>query len=345
MVQVVEEWFDYLIHRTTTDEGLTPLSRERIVAIASEHIPHAQRYAPDLFTELHGIAEGARIALGDLFVLNCFLDLYEWLSPTWVAERGWQPVNVGGCTTFGVSGAAAQGDVFIGQNYDLASLFQPAAVLIRVRSDDAPSMLFYTTAGTLGHVGMNAAGVGVVINNLQTLDARPGVPYPFIIRKVMAAERIGDAIDAVLLARRASGMNFLIADGSGELIDLETSATDYDVIYGWGGIVAHANHFVCEKMKPYEARWLGERGQTMVRYSRMNKLLRAGDGRRTLEDLQRILCDHANHPIALCRHDEPTAHGSCGKTICGVIFNPAQRRAWFSAGNPCEVGFQEYHVE
>ncbi len=335
--KVYDDHFAYVLHQP---EGKPhSLTRDWCLQWAREHIPHMRDYAPDLFEEVEGIAEGANMMVEEVVFLNGFLDIFDWSSPTFQEHRLSQS---GGCTSFGVSGRAMGGKAVIGQNYDWTSFHQQGAILLRVKSNSAPEALLYTTAGVVGCAGINGAGIAVVINKLTPNDSRSGVLYPFLIRKLLEASNPSTAIDAVIGTRRASGMHFVIGDESGGIIALETSATDYAVVNGWEGPIGHANHYVCEKMLKYEARWIGAQGQSIFRHSRMNYLLSEDVGRFDLERFKQILSDHANRPIAICRHDEP--YGTCGKTICGMIFNPAQRKVYISAGNPCENEFVEYDV-
>jgi len=315
------------------------LTSEWCMEWARGHIPHLSDYTHDLLEEVKGIAEGAKLSVEEVILLNGFLAIADWASPTFQKYRLAQS---GGCTSFGISGHLRGGKAIIGQNYDLESFYQPSAILLRVKSEGVPDALVFTIAGIIGGAGINAAGVAVAINNLIPNDSHSGVLYPFLVRKLIQAPDPGTAIDAVLFPRRASGLNYVIAGESGVVITLETSATDYAVIDGSRCPVAHANNYVCEKMLRYEARWIGERGQSIFRNSRMNHLLH-GDGKHLdLECCKHILSDHANYPIAICRHDYPP--GTCGKTICGMIFNPSERKMYVSAGNPCENTFEEYEV-
>ena len=335
--EVYDAYFACVLHQP---EGKPhSLTRDWCLKWAREHIPHIRDYAPDLLEEVEGIAEGANIAMEDVIFLNGFLGIFDWASPTFQEHRLAQS---GGCTSFGVSGHATRGEAIIGQNYDLEPFHQKPAILLRVKSENAPESLLYTTAGMVGCAGINGAGIAVVINNLIPNDSRSGVLYPFLIRKLLEASDPSTAMNAVISARRASGMNFVIGDASGVIVALETSATDYAVINGWESPIGHANHYVCEKMLKYEARWIGGRGQSIFRHSRMNYLLREDVERTDLVRFRQILSDHANLPLAICCHDEP--YGTDTKTICGMIFNPAQRKAYITAGNPCENVFVEHEV-
>ena len=148
-----------------------------------------------------GSPEGADVPFEEILALNAFLDLFDSLSPAFLEA---------GCTTLMAPGGAD--GAMIGQNYDLPAIFAPAAVLLKVSGGEGPDALVYTSAGMLGCAGLNSAGIGVVINKLVPADAGPGVPYPFVIRRILSREQIGDALNAVGGIRRASGMNYVLCD-------------------------------------------------------------------------------------------------------------------------------------
>ena len=228
------------------------LTKTRVGEIVSTYKGPTRDYAPDLFEELEGIARAADVSVEELLALNAFLELHDYYSEAFA---------VSGCTSLMVPGTTSGEGALIAQNYDLSSIYASAAVLIKVKSERAPDALFYTSAGILGCAGINAAGIGVVINNLVPSDAGGGILYPFVIRRVLEAVRIGDAIDAVVAKPRASGMNYVLCDENGEIYDLETTAREYEVICPFDGPMAHANHYLTDRLKPFERRQWDQRGR------------------------------------------------------------------------------------
>lgn len=179
----------------------------------------------------------------------------------------------------------------------------------------------------------------MVINNLVPSDAGGGVIYPFIIRKILQSVRIGDAIDAVVAQPRASGMNYVLCDENGEIYDLETTAKAYEVICPFDGPMAHANHYITDRLKPYERRQWDARGQSILRWGRATRLLKSVP-KPDVHILQDILSDRVNAPIGICRHNEITDGEGCGQTIAGIVLDPPGRRAWFTKGPTGENQWQ-----
>ena len=321
--------FEDMLHAT---QGY--LTKERVYEIVSTYTGPTRDYAPDLFEELEGIAEAADVPLEDLLALNAFLELHDYYSDAFL---------VSGCTSFMVPGSTSGEGALIAQNYDLSSIYAAAAILVKVKNDHAPDALFYTSAGMLGCAGVNDAGIGVVINNLVPSDASGGVLYPFIIRRILESVRIGDAIDAVVAKPRASGMNYVICDENGEIYDLETTAEEYEVICPFDGPMAHSNHYLTDRLKPFERRQWDQRGQSILRWGRATRLLKSCD-KRNADTLKNMLSDRVNAPMGICRHNEIHNGEACGQTIAGIVLDLPGRKAWFTKGPPGENEWVEYCV-
>ena len=321
------------LEQTSLGHGIEPITKTRALEIGSTYKGPCRDYAPDLYEELEGISEGSGIPVNELLCLNAFLELHDYQSDAFA---------VSGCTSLMVPGDPTGKGALISQNYDLSSIFAAAAVLIKVQSDEGPDALYYTSAGMLGCAGLNDVGIGVVINNLVPSDSGAGVIYPFIIRRILSSVRIGDAIDAVVSKPRASGMNYVLCDGNGEIYDLETTAREYEVTCPFDGPMAHANHYLQDRLKPLERRHWGARGQSILRWGRATRLLKSVE----LVDqdaLKMFLADRVNAPMGICRHNEIHDGEACGQTIAGIVLDPPGRRAWFTKGPTGEHSWTEHH--
>lgn len=332
---VVENNFKHLESRARASSILA--SRHDCLALASEHLPYAKEYFPDLIDEIHGIADGSECSFEDVFCLNCSLDLWDISVPSLGLLFG--------CTSFSVSTqATGANDVFVGQGYDLPSVYQIGAIVLKLKSNNEFSKLLFTIAGMVGCAGLNSFGIGLAINKLFPADSRAGVPYTFVVRHVLDQTKIGDAIGSILGAKRASGINYMLAEKNGEIYSIETTAKDYDIIYGFKGFICHANHYITEKLKPFDKTTVLTYNST-VRFSRMQRLIQSKLGQIRLGDLETFLKDHVNHPLSICRHEDPSLEENIvGKTISSFVFDTLNFVAHFSLGNPCLNGFTEFKL-
>jgi isopenicillin-N N-acyltransferase-like protein len=85
-------------------------------------------------------------------------------------------------------------------------------------------------AGCLGMTGMNADGVGVCINNLRSLDARVGVVWSALVRRMLYERHASTAHRVLMRAPMSSGHHYLIADAR-EAFGVETSGRKKELVF------------------------------------------------------------------------------------------------------------------
>lgn len=301
-----------------------------------------ETFSPDLVEEMRGIADGAGLGFNDILYLNCFLELEDLRAPS-LGGRA-LPNALWGCTTFNVmQDAGADGHAYIGQTYDMEKYYEKYLCILRITPKSGPSSLVLTFAGVLGLNGLNSAGIGAVINKVVATDARPGVIYPFIMRKALAAERIGDALGTVIFSPRATGINYQLA-GSGIAFCAETSATSYELLE-INGAIAHTNHYVGATMRRFETpNWLSH-GGSMVRKQVADRFLRQHCGKITPDMLKALTCDHTNYPRCICAHGfDGEGENTAFHTTFGIVMDP--EAGWFEVcpGNPCSSAYTRYSL-
>ena len=316
------------------------LSKEKLIELSSLYVPYAKEYAPDLVEEMKGIAAGSGLPFEEVFVWNSLsTDVMELCAPQPPDRSG------PGCTSLAVSeGLAEKENAFIAQNLDWPSNLQENAILLRISPTNGPRSLILSVSGRLGFAGLNDQGVALCVNKLSASDNRVGVPNQLIYRKILQQGTMGESLGVLLYAKRAAGMNYVVMDKDGEFFDIETTATAHDLIYGFKGFVVHSNHYVTERLKPFE-RLPVCFVDSFPRLNRASRLFLERQGRITLTDIQEIFRDHANFPNSICRHsDERLQESARMKTIASIIVNPRAGKLWCSLGNPCESPYVEYVI-
>lgn len=105
-----------------------------------------------------------------------------------------------------------------------------------------------TEAGLLGgKMGTNEAVIGFAVNGLSTPADSAGperTPSYVRSRQLLDADRVDQAVEAVIGSLRPTSRNYLLGHTSGELINIETTPTDSDYSHPQDGTVTHTNHFV-----------------------------------------------------------------------------------------------------
>ena len=281
---------------------------------------------PQYTAELEGIAEGAGVAFERVFLSHCE-ELWE--SAAW--SRG--------CTDLVARGrATSDGATLVAHTNDLRARVEDDLVILHVQAGDEPEYLGVSVAGLGYSAGFNAAGISMTGNELANNDIRPGVPRLVVVRAILAARRLGEALDACLLPQRASSYNNVIADAHGEVYSMEGSATDCEPIYIEDDLLAHANHYVSPAMRRFEAD-RNDIGSSVYRHNRARRLLQENRGRLSPELFQALLADHAGYPASICKH------GLDSVTVFSLIVNLNERRAWIGRGRPCQTTYHEYRLE
>ncbi|OIQ51416.1 Acyl-coenzyme A:6-aminopenicillanic acid acyl-transferase [Pseudodesulfovibrio hydrargyri] len=326
------------VHRM--NNAFISVDKDRLETFCMKNLGFLEKFSPDLVEEMRGIAEGAGVTFREILYLNSFLELEDLRAPgiggTVLPDGLW------GCTTFNVTREAGEGGrAYIGQTYDMEKYYEKFLCLLRILPESGPAQLVVSFAGILGLNGMNSAGVGAVINKVTATDARPGVVYPFIMRKALVSERIGDALGAAIFSPRAGGINYQFA-GGGAAFCAETSAAYYQLL-DIDGSIAHTNHFVGRDMRRFETpNWLSH-GGSMVRKQVADNFLKKHRGALNLEKLKELTRDHTNHPRCICAHGFPGEDPKTAfHTVFAVIMDPEAGWLELCPGNPCENTYERH---
>jgi len=297
---------------------------KKIRTEAELFLAYTNKYLPEYVTEIRGAADAAGLAVEDIFPGLC----EEIGDPNYRFTRGCSDLIASNDVT-------ADGSVLAAHNNDTSVSSQDSVVVVHYQVDGEPEIVTVGFGALSISVGYNSAGISLTGNQLDSNDMRVGVPRLLLVRKILAAKTLGDAIDAAILKERASNYNQLITDKSGEIYSIEGSATDYAPLYSTDGYIVHTNHYVAPWMRDFE---FDPQGITssIIRYNRGSRLLKKNQGRITVDKMKEFLADHVNYPKSICRH------GDHIKTTFSVIINLTTQTMHLARGNPCEVKFREY---
>ncbi len=299
---------------------------KRIRAEAALHLAYSRKYLPEYVAETQGTADAIGIELEDLFPTLC--------EELW--DENYRFTK--GCSDLIASNdVTADGSVLAAHNNDTSPSTQELVTIIHYQVDGEPEIVAVGYGGLGISVGYNSAGISLTGNQVDSTDMRVGVPRLLLVRKILAARTVGQAIDAAILKERASNYNQVITDRNGEIYSIEGSATDYAPLYSTDGYLVHTNHYVAEWMRKFEYDPHGITS-SIVRYNRGTRLLKNNRGRITVDLLKQFLADHVNHPGSICRH------GNYVKTTFSVIINLTTGTMLLARGNPCEVRYDEYKL-
>jgi len=311
------------------------VKKSELLKEARKYIPPIEEYSPEIAEEIKATAEGADVMHEEVVMVVAFPEMYY-------------PKLLGTCTAFAVSDSvSATGDVYVGQNEDEALdpwLEGECSVLLSIKERSAPDILLYTYAGIPAMKGMNSEGIALCINAILCEESRIGVPSLVITREILRQKTISEAINAIIRAKRANSLNYVIGDRNGEIYDIEAIPSKIDHFYSENHL-AHSNHFLSNRLDIQKDYILEELPDTIIRCNRMDKLIRSRYGEIDHKVLMSFLRDHVNYPNSICRHvspDDDPAHTM--KTLDSIILIPTKQEAWFSKGPPCEHKFFKYDI-
>ncbi|GGM39138.1 C45 family autoproteolytic acyltransferase/hydrolase [Dactylosporangium sucinum] len=287
----------------------------------------SHQHAPRVAEMLDGVAEGADVDVNEIYALNGRSELMY---------AGTECTAIGVLDTRSVTGHA-----LLAQNWDWHPAQRPYSILLATRDERGSRVLALTEAGMLAKAGLNDAGLGVCVNLLgSSRDRRSGgVPYHVLLRAVLEARLLGEAIKVACATPRCSSINLLIGQAfapgvPSEVLDLEVVPGDVGVLHPVDGVITHANHLEATLPVFDVVRGLG--GSTFYRGARARRLL--GAGLLDEKQVQAVLADHGGYPQSICRHDiDAPSDAERTESLFGVLLDLDERRMTITPGPPCQA--------
>ena len=313
--------------------------REEAARFRAPIAAHGAKY----LEEIRGIADGAGVDELDVLAINVRTEIMFAATARDAEARRRLPPE---CSSFAVLGSrTGDGRMLVGQTWDWLAHAFDTTVVLEARQDDGPDYVTIVEAGLLAKAGMNSAGVALVTNALvsDSDTGEPGVPYHVLLRSILDAEAVSEALGALQRGARASSANYLLAQ-DGVAIDVEAAPGDFSRLYvGYPDrdLLLHTNHF---KNPGYDQRDVSmvAMPDSPFRLARLEQLVEAHDGPLDLGFWEETLGDHAMLPFGICCHPDPRATVAPEEyaTVMAVVMDPAARTMWIASGNPCETPFE-----
>ena len=199
---------------------------------AKKYLPFAQERYPQFVDEMIGIAEGGKVSVDDLAVLNVMEAVT--MDALYLTK----------CTSMAVcEERTADGHVLAAHNEDWLPEDEGNVFLIHAEPEKEPPFLAMTYGGLLPNIGFNANGIAQFCDTVYPTNSRIGIPRIFVSRAVLSAINLEEAIRCMLVPQRAAGYNHLLVHESGELYSIEVSARLFAIHYAENGQIVHTNHF------------------------------------------------------------------------------------------------------
>ena len=317
----------------TLFEGLKGISWEEARTIAERYLALTRDFEPDYAEEMLGIADGANVDLLDIAALNARTEIM------YAAEKA----EAKECTTISLMPpATADGRVIAAQNWDYNRQLRDSVVITHVYQENKPHFVMVAEAGMIGGIGMNDRGVAVMLNALRTTVPCEGIPLRARMRAMLEAETLSDAYVRGSHAP-VTVANLVATHKDGVAIGFEMDSRSVEPMIPEDGVLLHTNHYIGPKM--YLANDVNHMGSSYIRLQRIRTLIKECYGKITVEDIMRMLKDHAGYPQSLCDHenmnDRPENRSA---TNFAVIMDLTENCMHLAPGNPCENAFEKYYI-
>lgn len=307
------------------------INRRDVLRIAEEMLPAHENFSAALFEEMMALASAAGITAAEAIIVGGFTDFIDTLR----AETGGtvpDSVQEDDCTAVIVPDHRADGAGFFAQTWDMHDTATKHVVLLRIKPDDRPSALLFTTGGALAQIGMNELGVCVGINNLTATDGCRGVTWPTVVREALNQTSAVAARDVILAADLAGGHNFHIFDAEGVGYSIEAMPTARPTEQLRECAIVRTNHALNTEAQAVE----GQKAPFMQASS--ERRLTTGEelvnrSGITPEDLMEL----TREPGSICQvPSEPYRIETSG----AVVMRPQSREFWACWGQPATNDYE-----
>lgn len=310
---------------------------EEAQEMAMARVPHLEKATPELMQEARGIAEGAKVDLAIVMLLNLRYELLKLKKET--------PETIhknAECTCFAVlPEATGSGKVYSGQNWDKNKFVEDQLYVIHIDECNGTKILGLSEPAQLIRNGMNNHGLSVNCSTLlSTLDGKGvAIPTNFMRRRLLQCRTFEEAAALVRDFKPDVSLNYVLAHKDGQAAAFETNPRENFVIDPCRGIITKGNDFVCD---PSIDRFIPA-SKDMPRHfrgQRLNELFKKRRGSIDVPYIKECLRDHYGYPGSICNH--LTERDLV--TIASMIYVLDEGYAWMAWGNPCENEYEIYKL-
>ena len=310
----------------------------KVTGEALRYVEPITAFGEPYVEEMRGLAEGADVDFEDVLAINTRTEVMFAGKARAADAQARTPAE---CSSFAVLPEASEdGHTLIGQNWDWLPHSFDTCVVLEVQQDDGPDFVTVVEAGLLAKTGMNSSGIGLCANALVS-DADlgvPGVPFHVLLRGILDAENLSDALAVLQRGFRSSSANYLVGHRDGIAVDVEGAPGDFSrlfLLFPDAGVLTHTNHFLSPRFDGKDVSvWVMP--DSPLRLERIRSHVAAARGGLSVETFQSALADHANYPSGVCCHPDTRDDVlDQGATVASILMDLDARRMWLADGQPC----------
>ncbi|SDS63188.1 isopenicillin-N N-acyltransferase like protein [Brevibacterium sandarakinum] len=321
------------------------IAEEDVRGAAAASHARLQEWSPEAAEEVAAVAGAAGVSIDELMEVIARTEIMT-LAPASATE----------CSTVSFTRPGAS---IAAQNWDWAADF---STLWHINdTGSVPGQLRHVGIaeyGMLGKIGLNEAGVGVLLNILKHEGDEPGgVPIHMILERVLSkAETLDEALEIIHSATTTSSSIITVVTAD-DVVQVEIAnakkgerrAEDSSASSGVGeGFLLHTNHFLHPDLVPGSLE-LNATSTSRARQAHLERRLeeyagpdgsssRAGSsgGPESTAELVDILTTGQGEAPVSCTPDPGAAYGNRSATLVTVQIDPARRQIDLAPGSPAD---------
>ncbi|MEW6344154.1 MAG: C45 family peptidase [Pseudomonadota bacterium] len=279
-------------------------------------------FQPAYLEEMRGIAAGAEVSYEDIVMINARTEVLAKAR----AEKALEAEDEDGCTgVLVLPSRSATGKLIHAQNWDWKADCVDTGIVLRVRNEDGPDFLTFVEAGGLARSGLNAAGVSITANYLESDRdyTQLGVPLSLLRRRVLEEPVFANALRVIATTPKSCSNNIMLGMAEGFGIDFECAPDEAFPIYpGDDQLIVHANHWV----SPVARTKLRDTGcenspDSYYRDWRVRQLLNAAP-KVDRNAVKAALFDAFATPYSVCRPPRLGTRHTMTATVAMIVMHP-----------------------
>ncbi len=292
-----------------------------------------QQWDPEAAAEHDAMAAAAGVDAKALFTAGNMTDIRDVVL---LGDGGWRPADPEGCSAVLMPREwTKDGEILVGQTWDLNPQDLDYVVAIRRRPTAGPQTWSVTVAGAPSLIGMNEHGLCVGTTNIKTRGGRTGVGYLNVLHRALNQTTFAAGAEVIEGAPRAGAHVFWLADEH-RFVEWETTPDAWTRRSSEEGPVARTNH--C--LSPGAAAVEGEAASasSLARIARIDGWLQTRG--RTMDNLQALFCSRHDGVNSINRYPEDD-QGTATNSV--VLFQPARRSLMACRGPADQGAWQRLH--
>src|SRR5262245_17560208 len=194
-----------------------PSPKDDMLRYAAACGKEVRAYAPVIFEELEGMADGSGLRLEELVLITLHEEMYY---------KGVLP-KVPHCTAVAVGPPDTTSGGVVGQTWDWMETVFGLSSVLHWKRPEGPSLLAYGFPGLWTGAGLNSAGLALTWTSAALGDkaqgARIGIPSYVLLTHLLYQESLDAAEAEAKRARNAGWFTFVMGDAKGNLLNIEGS--------------------------------------------------------------------------------------------------------------------------